>query len=560
MVIPFHHTIQIILVVLGGALFACLLAHRYTIGSRARNTVAKLLGLVVLLSLFGYGRFGDFHPYNTGVNRAYHYPDAFHYYFGAKYFGEFGYYRIYEDTLVAFAELSQEGVHVPFVANVRDLVGQEQLTPNTEIFARQAELKAHFTPERWQEFKQDLKTFLSFPMGDSPWYQILGDMGFNPPPTWNVTANLVARAIPLTETTFSAIGFIDIALVLGLGGWFVWLAFGGFGLAGYLIVFSNNWIGSYDWVGGSFLREAWLAFVVCGLCSLKLERYAVAGGFLCAAALDRVWPGLFLFGAGLPLAFAWLRRTGPLRPLLEMTGGVLAVALPLIALSLWMFPVSYWDEFFAKLWKHNHTYFAMHLGFQKLAVWSALGSGPPMWAGDGYVAWQQQIAAYYREHEALVTLVKTLFIGSAPLPALRLKPWTAALLVGATGLYFAAMPANYYYAYLAVFAPILYQECPTQTDIARLLGLFALLLGFLLAPVCWPDTLTYNAYINLLILLFLFLLHGTFIADQSRTLVSWLQSLSGRQPTTDTTLQGTIQETIDETDLELSSTNQTPSP
>jgi hypothetical protein len=517
MVEPFHHTVQVILVVLGGCLLGNTMLHRTTRGSAARRVTLSLLSLVAVLSVAGYTRFGTFHPYGRGQgNHVYHYPDVYHYFFGAKYFREVGYYKLYEATLIAFDELRTRGVPAPYLANVRDLVGQQQLTPAATVVGRRQSVLARFSPERWSAFKSDLRVMLAAPANAGAWYQMLGDMGFNSPPTWNVTAGIVANAIPFGPIGMELLGFIDMALIIALAGWFVWRAFGAFPLFAYLIVLCNNWIASYDWTGGSFLRQAWLFWSVAGLCSIKLNRYALGGALLGAAAADRIWPGFFLVGAALALGWGWLRHGSQPGPLWRLLGSAAVVFGGLVALSLLMFPAEYWTDFVHKLWQHNNTYFAMHIGFQKLAVFPVSPPGPPAWAGDGYVQWERLLSSYYHQHVVLFAAIKILFVGSALLLSARLAPHAAALVLAATLLFFTSMPANYYYAYLALFAVVFVTEEARETDVLRVLGLFALLIGFLLAPLRWQNILVYNGFINLFVAGYLLLVHTTLLTDLFR--------------------------------------------
>ncbi|MBN1609629.1 MAG: hypothetical protein JW940_23555 [Polyangiaceae bacterium] len=526
MVIPLHHTLQIVFIVLAGALLAAMMMHRSARHSPGHRATLGAFVVLAGLSVAGYTRFGSFHPYGrTHGDHVYHYPDLYHYYFGAKYFRELGYFRIYEATAIAFRELREEGSPAPVIPVVRDLVGQEQLISTEQVLReRGAQLKARFSDARWRSFKSDLATLLGLPFDPYGWHQMLGDMGFNPPPTWNVTASSLANLIPFTALSAELMGFIDLVLVFGLAGWFVWRAFGSLALCGYLVALGNNWIASHDWTGGSFMRQVWLALLVAGVSCVKLEWYIAAGALLAASAADRIWPGFFLVGALVALQWARRRGRGSALPLRRMLLGAVPVLAGLVALSLIMFPPHFWTDFLQKLWKHNSTYFAMHIGFQKLAVFSAAGHGPPAWSGDGYLRWEQLLSDYYRQHVVGFSAVKLLFAASALALCLRSSPQVAALVLGSTLLYFTSMPANYYYSYLALFVPVFLVEGGIRpSDALRVVGLFALLLGFALAPLRWQNIIVHNGHINLFILLYLAVVHLTLLSDlYGRDLAAWV--------------------------------------
>jgi hypothetical protein len=537
MVIPLHHTLQIVFIVLAGTLLAAMMMHRSAKHSPGHRATLGAFVLLAGLSIAGYARFGSFHPYGPGLgDHVYHYPDLYHYYFGAKYFRELGYFRIYEATAMAFRELREEGSPAPVIPVVRDLVGQEQLISTEQVIREHgAELKARFSDARWRSFKTDLTALLGLPFNPFGWHQMLGDMGFNPPPTWNATASLLANLIPLTPLSAELLGFIDLVLVFGVAGWFVWRAFGSLALCGYLVALGNNWISSHDWTGGSFMRQVWLALLVAGVSCLKLEWYVAAGALLAASAADRIWPGFFLAGALIALLWAWWRGRGSSLPIRRTLLGAVPVLAGLVALSLILFPSHYWTDFLQKLWKHNNTYFAMHIGFQKLAVFSVAGHGPPAWSGAGYQRWEQVLSDYYRQHLVGFSSVKLLFAASALALCVKSPPQVAALVLGSTLLYFTSMPANYYYSYLALCVPVFLVEGGIRLgDSLRVVGLFGLLLGFALAPLRWQNIIFYNGYINLFILLYLTLVHLTLLSDAyGRGLVTWVfrasEALRGRR-------------------------------
>ncbi len=290
MIFPGQHYPQIAFIVLGALLFGLLFLFRPAARSLARRLLHGLIYTLALVSLLAYFRFFQFHPYPPFGSHAYHYPDAYHYYIGAKYYPEVGTFGIYDSTLIALEELRAAGVRAPRVDWVRDLEDQVTLQSRAQVLSHKDLIKRRFSPARWAAFQADIRFLALLPMGLGGMPPMLYDMGFNSPPTWNAVAHPLARLIPLNNASFEAMGFIDQTLLLLVGGWMLWRAFGPLVVAGCAILFGNNWIAAYDWTGGSFLRLTWLALLVTALAALKRERWLLAGVLLGLATADRLWP------------------------------------------------------------------------------------------------------------------------------------------------------------------------------------------------------------------------------------------------------------------------------
>ena len=63
-----------------------------------------------------------------------------------------------------------------------------------------------------------------------------------------------------------------------------------------VIIFGLGYPWRFDWVGGAFLRQDWLAAVGVAVCLLKRKRFGLAGGLIAYATMVRVFPGGFLVG------------------------------------------------------------------------------------------------------------------------------------------------------------------------------------------------------------------------------------------------------------------------
>ncbi len=119
-----------------------------------------------------------------------HLHDAAHYYLGSKYFEELGYEHLYTAMLRAEAELTPGRFST---LEARDLTTNE-LVPIRELLLRSDEVKAAFTPERWQDWLQDVALFRE-QLGPQ-WKTLYADHGFNPTPLWPLLGGTLAQHVP----------------------------------------------------------------------------------------------------------------------------------------------------------------------------------------------------------------------------------------------------------------------------------------------------------------------------------------------------------------------------
>jgi hypothetical protein len=263
------------------------LAASVTTGARGRRAwLAGWLALCVVGS-FNYYQF-DRRVLTTVGD----YADATYYYLNSKYFAELGYTRLYHAMLVADQEGPRRLRKVPVY---RDLAGYERLIPRREAFVTADALKARFTPERWRGFSGDL-AFITQQDAAGGWDYFFIDHGYNPPPTWTLLGESLARLAPVDalkritslDMLLVALMFVGVARGFGLHALLVSLAF-------YLCTFSGRW----PILGQSILRFDWLAALVLAAVCLKRGRHGWAGACLAYAAQIRVFPAVFFVPYGL---------------------------------------------------------------------------------------------------------------------------------------------------------------------------------------------------------------------------------------------------------------------
>jgi hypothetical protein len=528
------------LVLLAGG-FLIFLGVAFPLTRRGQVLTRACLVLVLAAGVYGYTNFGRFHG-----GRVYHYTEEYLYYMGAKYYKEVSHRYLYVSFVAAFAEL--EGP-VPQVREIRDLEHPFHTLGAAEahyLFLR--EVKPRFTPARWNQFKEDVRGFLRGPWTPGDWS--LGDVGYNPPPTYGVVARFIANRIRLTPQALSLIPFIDWAVV-ALAGLVVFRTFGFLPAAGYYLIFLTNDLAGLHWIGGGFCRMFWFAALTMAFCALERRRYMLAGlGFGFAIGM-RIFPFVFFFGALVPLVWESLqswrckrqpaeghqagapadtpsvsdsqsiapeRRFGSLRPIAGLLLGCGLMLALLGGLSLIYFSATHWRDFAAKIGVHGKTFFVMHLGYDKIAT--ATWNKGPQYFSDlaNFERWNVRLNDLFNTHWPWHWLVCLLFFGAALLASLRSPPYLASLLVGETILFFYALPANYYYIYLALFFAVLV-HCVAANGARAARARFWLLLLFLvwcnLVGGFSNDWILLNGWINLALLALLILYTGSMLWENA---------------------------------------------
>jgi len=302
-----------------------------------------------------------------------------------------------------------------------------------------------------------------------------------------------------------------------LGAWLVRKAFGPYGVCAYLIVFANNALSDFEWIGWDFLRHTWFFFVLVGVVSLKLKRPRAAGVFMGLATAFRVFPVVFLAGAGLSLAYTAYRDRTRRRDLVEYVVGSIVPVVVLVGLSLLLFDPAYWGQFIHKIANHTDHIWANHLGFKRIIIHisdlQALDRAMP----PELVELARAKAVYklaYSKYAWIADPVRFGMTALACLLALRMKPWRAALLVGTTAVFCLTNPANYYYLHLSLLPVVFFTTKARDTDVVRVFAAFGAMVGCLLAERITSEYNAQMAYMSWCITVMLVLILGSLVVDQ----------------------------------------------
>ena len=419
------------------------------------------LVLLALASLLAYPNFGRFH----GAGLVHHW-EQFHYALGSKYFPELGYDGLYVASMAAQLTSHPER---PAPAYLRDL-RTNQVVPSDALSRHGYDVRQHFSDERWRGFVADHMVFLEA-NDDAYLAKIRTDHGYNPTPTWTFAARLVSAWGRLSPGRLVFFAWLD-AILLGLVFLVVFRTYGSLVGCLALLVFGCGYAWRFDWVGGAFLRQDWLAASAIAVCMMRRQKFALAGALFGYAAMVRIFPLLFLFGPGLVALRQLLARERPRWAFQLAAGFALAVALCLAAGSAVGRGPAAWSEFARNLDKHRATWLTNNVGLDNLLLY-----GPDTFtrrlvdwsAPEPWLLWQGKMDAMRAERRPWMLAATGLFLFVLGAALWRAPPDEAA--AASVGAVFALLLLTCYYWVMLLWTPI--RGGPRTA--AGVLGLSALL-------------------------------------------------------------------------------------
>jgi hypothetical protein len=438
---------------------------------RVRNLTIGITGALALATFFNFG----FWHFNNFV----HGWDTFHYYIGSKYFKELHYERLYECVATADSEEPnlRRRVELRKMMNLRTNIVQT----TEDILAHPEKCKQHFTPARWESFRQDVRYFRSLE-GPRRWDDAQTDHGFNGTPVWNILGSVLANIAPASRMDILLLDAIDVVLIFTMVG-FMWWAFGWRVVSVGLIVFATNFPSRWYWIGGSFLRWDWLFWMGLALCLMKKNKPFWAGSALMYATLLRIFPG-FLFVAPLMALGVHYYKTRQLdrRFLRFFQGGALAFAL-LIPLS---FATSggpgIYPQFLRNTAKHAETPLTNYMGLRTVLNFRPAEAANRMNTPamvDPWLRWKDARTKAFHEAAPLYISLVLCYLVLVGFAIRGAEPWVVVAL-SATLITFGSELTCYYYAFLIIPA-LLYAVVPRAGEWLMWLTAFTQFIGW--API-----------------------------------------------------------------------------
>jgi hypothetical protein len=329
---------------------AQLIAQKKTVRKCWAKGIAFALSILAVACYF---RFGDF-----GYEDYYHRHEFFHYYLGSKYDRELGYERLYACAALAQADSGQ--ANEVKARKLRDL-GNDTLVQAQTILDNPEECKSRFkTPERWEDFKADVKVFRNT-SSLQYWNDMQKDHGYNPPPVWTVMGHMLSSLHPATPAFMKLLAGIDIAFFAGMFAAVYW-AFGWRVMSVAIIFWGCQLPAEYFWTGGAFMRQDWVFYLVLSGCLVRKRYFALGGASFAYSTLLRVFPGVLIVG-WLVVAGTYLWKHKRMHPshTRVMLGGIAATAI-LVPLSIAFAGASSYPEFYKHIQVHNNTPLTNNMG------------------------------------------------------------------------------------------------------------------------------------------------------------------------------------------------------
>ena len=455
---------------------------------------------VILACATAWVNFGVFHS-----SRIVHFWDTFHYYVGSKYFEENEYERLYECVIAV--DYEDRGDKDIGKRKIRDLVDNRlHFVTKDEVLRYQESCAAHFTPERWEAFREDSRAFRTV-MGSSWWKDMLMDHGYNASPISNMVAAFLTNIgwqdqVPKISSEGTApsdlAGFrkrvlrytmIDLALYAGAFLMIFW-AFGLRSSALAVLVWGTGYPWAYFWTGGSFARVPWFFMAVAAVCLLKRGFPLLSGFALSWSALLRLFPAALAGGPIAAVVDRFIRRKKIDRPWLDasdkrfIAGGILGL-LVLCSASIAVNGMEAHSQFLTNTFKHAETPLTNHMGLPTVLSYKPSLVGrftKDSSLDDPWAKWKQARKETKHDRRWLHGLILLGMFVLLALAGRRLAPW--AVLAASTILIVGFFELTcYYYSFVVLMAPLAIERL-RYTVALILVGIGGLILQFFIG---WYD-------------------------------------------------------------------------
>ncbi|WP_437821447.1 hypothetical protein [Sorangium sp. So ce1078] len=440
------------------------------------RVVVGVLGLTASMAIAAF--------YNLGQpqfwDHKHHRPSVIHnydmrvYYPVAKYFHELRFDGLYLASVAALVD-DVPGATVQRYGNVqlRDL-NTHNVVRVRDVADQIEGVKRRFSPERWREFKRDMRYFRET-MGTRDYLGTLIDHGGNATPIWFTMARLLFAHTHASDETLLLSGMLDPILLL-LAFVAVWRTFGVRTMLVSATIFGANdfYMFGTNWAGAT-LRHDWMVALALGACALRRERWMLGGALLAYAALIRAFPALALVTMVLP-ALWWIghewkkeRRLPSVRRILEHERGtiraVLGAFVCIVALVLLSFVVldpAAWASWGRKVSLLNREALVNQVSLRVLVGYDAHHTIAALDRIAGALGWEPSDQLMQRVAALLTGVVAALFMVAVVVAARGKRIEQAALL----GLFLVPIvfnPMNYYVHMVFLFA-LLAVERPSAAN------------------------------------------------------------------------------------------------
>lgn len=388
-----------------------------------------------------------------------HFPDVYHYYVGAKYFRELGYYGLYEATVVADYEDDRSAFRDDQL--IRDLRTNRLEVRRGSVLLRQSQIKAAFSPGRWREFRDDIRVFRSARPDYWRTSKIQYDHGYNGTPATTALLGLLANWAPVETATFvGTLRWLDTYLVLLVGALVARLRNTDLALV-FLFFWFVNPLNDCRFIGGSYLRYNYLLALCLAVLFFERGRPVLSGIWFSVSTVFRIFPVLFLLGI---VAHDVLGRERRAR-LRAHQSLYLAFALASVVLvattALIKAPggVPSWLAFYERITEHAENQAPNRIGWKFPFLYSHRHNTKRVtqimpWRADA--EWVEATGRTFHQRRVWYAASSALLLALGALYLRRVEACQA-VFVGLFAVFVLLFLANYYYAMLAV-VPLIFAK------------------------------------------------------------------------------------------------------
>ena len=451
--------------VLEGAIVFAVLAF-LPVMRREFRLPMKIFGGV--LAIVGCAAFFNFNPSHMPLGSHVHHWDSFHYFMGAKYFDELGYLHLYEATVAAAVEQGE----LLEIENVLDLGNYEIVSVSSLDLPA---VRERFSPERWTEYKHDVRFFLG---RIDRWKDLLLDHGYNSPPTRTVITLPLFQVASLSEGYLWFLAQLDFFLIAATL-IFLLVTFDIRVALLAVVFFFCNQLAKFDFQAGSLLRYDWICALLAGLACYKRGWPKSAGVLFGYSVVSRIFPAAFVFFLVVKAVYERLRKTpdAMLEKCLKafavflLVGGVITVA---------VYPEpGTWAQYADRMTLHGSHPSTNRVGLAVIDYYRGeLNFGQ---LGPGPYPFEHFKRAVHERRTPMPFIVGLFALALMLYSTLYRKPMEV-MQYGAVMIFCFAAASNYYYSFLVVFflAPFAYGRAHLF-DVLKIIGLMAVMIyGFTL--------------------------------------------------------------------------------
>ena len=453
--------------------------------------------VVVLAVLFSFAVF-----HNLGEPRSgafVHYGEMFHYYLGSKYFKELGYSELYNAVIVADAEQDNALANLPFYTDLTNY----QNAPRETALEHAGVVKAAFSEERWDAFKDDVSFFKK--ATGRALILFLMDHGYNASPVATSVHSILTNIVPVTQLWLLAM--LDVLLMATM----IVLVFRTFGLemgALFSVYFFVNILNDNEYISGALLRYDWLFCIVVAVCLLEKRRYASSSVFLTVAATLKIFPAILFYGIGVSI----VRKVRATRSV-DRESMRFVLAAGMTGLALFLLPAAYlgsalqpWKEFSAKTSLHNDGVYVNNLGFRGMVLFEpshlSLDKFIETYRGDGTSDlvrhWQDVKEEEYRQKKPLIALCSAfVLICLTAIIWKRKESDSENVLWPLLLIYTMTDPSHYYYVFLCLFVLLFFRQVNSLGSFVPLCLLLVFNIVALVTDSYGPSPIVFYTLVNI---------------------------------------------------------------